>query len=182
MKLIHYSKDPIERLDPGFYKNLILKKVGNPNGIVIDELLEEIEKAQSGGAKPLGFWVSVEDDPEEGWKSWCVNAEYELESLAHEYEVIIEPNSNILIIDSTEKIISFSEKFRADSIEFGSENCFRIDWINVKKEYQGIIISPYRWDCRLNPLTIWYYGWDCASGCIWDLECIEEFKLISENK
>jgi len=38
----------------------------------------------------------------------------------------------------------------------------------VSKEYDGIEIAPYQWDARLS--LIWYYGWDVASGCIWNLD------------
>lgn len=46
-----------------------------------------------------------------------------------------------------------------------------IDWSAVAAQYGGILIAPYQWKRRLE-LT-WYYGWDCASGCAWDLSLIE---------
>ncbi len=52
---------------------------------------------------------------------------------------------------------------------------YQLEWDKVKDKYQGIIIAPYQWECRLALETCWYYGWDCASGCIWDLDCIKEF-------
>jgi hypothetical protein len=30
------------------------------------------------------------------------------------------------------------------------------------------------WECRLDPAAAWYYGWDCASGCVWNLEVIAD--------
>ena len=45
----------------------------------------------------------------------------------------------------------------------------------------GIIISPYQWDCRLALESGWYYGWDCSSGCIWDISCIQDFIFLEEN-
>lgn len=45
-----------------------------------------------------------------------------------------------------------------------------ISWKKVRKNYDGIIIAPYQWDCRNASETTWYYPWDCASGCIWNLE------------
>lgn len=59
---------------------------------------------------------------------------------------------------------------------------YELDWLKVKQKYQGIIIAPYQWKCRMAQETKWYYGWDCASGCIWDLDCIDEFKLIEINE
>jgi len=51
-----------------------------------------------------------------------------------------------------------------------------INWPAVAEKYDGIIIAPYIWQRRLsdNPDHFWYYGWDCASGCIWNTEVIEE--------
>ena len=50
---------------------------------------------------------------------------------------------------------------------------YMLDFLKVMDEYDGIIIAPYQYSCRLmNSSTAWYYGWDCASGCIWNLGCI----------
>jgi hypothetical protein len=46
-----------------------------------------------------------------------------------------------------------------------------IDWQRVAEQHQGIIITPYQWECRYS--IDWYYIWDCASGCIWDPDAIE---------
>ncbi|QBI98814.1 hypothetical protein SEA_BOBBY_184 [Mycobacterium phage Bobby] len=49
-----------------------------------------------------------------------------------------------------------------------------IDWGKVAADYGGIIIAPYQWSRRMDPH--WYYTWDCASGCIWNLEAIESLE------
>ena len=61
---------------------------------------------------------------------------------------------------------------------------YQIRWEEVKTLWDGIIISPYNWKCRHSPSTEWYYGWDCASGCIWNVEAIKNYKLeaILEEK
>lgn len=51
-------------------------------------------------------------------------------------------------------------------------------WEEISSQCDGIMIAPYQWDMRLHTLFFWYYGWDCSSGCIWNLDCIEEFKLL----
>lgn len=35
---------------------------------------------------------------------------------------------------------------------------------------------------RLDNRCTWYYGWDCASGCIWDKDAIEHYYLIKEQE
>ena len=47
-----------------------------------------------------------------------------------------------------------------------------IDWPAVATDYPGLIIAPYQWSCRMSEFTRWYYGWDCASGCIWNADAI----------
>lgn len=49
-----------------------------------------------------------------------------------------------------------------------------LDWAAIGKLYDGIIIAPYLWERRLNGGAMWYYGWDCASGCIWNPRAISE--------
>ena len=55
-----------------------------------------------------------------------------------------------------------------------------MDWGYLATQYQGLIIAPYLWDLRLFG-PAWYYGWDCASGCIWDLTAVESFSLVSSD-
>jgi hypothetical protein len=47
-----------------------------------------------------------------------------------------------------------------------------IAWDRLRERYQGLIVTPYIWERRLTmgngPDAMWYYFWDCASGCIWD--------------
>lgn len=63
---------------------------------------------------------------------------------------------------------------------------YTIDWFQVVRNFPGIIIAPYLWERRnsnrSNWDSCWYYGWDCASGCIWDLRCIESFQMVEEMK
>jgi hypothetical protein len=125
-------------------------------------------------AKPHGFWVSVEGIQD--WKSWCEEEKYNLGNLLISYEIVLKEDAKILHLNSAKEILSFSKKYKKERAKHISE----INWNLVKSEYQGIIIAPYQWDCRFTLGTAWYYGWDCASGCIWDLTCIDEFKLIED--
>jgi hypothetical protein len=61
--------------------------------------------------------------------------------------------------------------YRALDQRFG-ERTMMIDWRRVASVYDGIIIAPYQWSRRLDGGARWYYGWDCASGCIWNATAI----------
>jgi len=54
-----------------------------------------------------------------------------------------------------------------------------INWPEVAKKYGGIEICPYLGSRRRDPTQTWYYGWDVASGCIWNKNAIVNIKDIS---
>jgi hypothetical protein len=158
IKLTHYSKTPVETLD--YFKKYIIE---------IDAAL-----LPTSFKKPVGLWVSV--DEEYGWKEWCLIEGFRLESLSYKYEVVLKSNANVIILTTKEEIIDFSAKyFKKGEYWFDS----KLDWAKVKETYQGIIITPYQ--DGLDEEYSWYYGWDCASGCIWDVSCIKEFNLIEHK-
>jgi hypothetical protein len=156
MRLIHYSENKIHQLEPIDYKETYTLRIG----------------------KPHGLWVSVEG--EEDWKSWCEKEDYCVEKLRYAHLVTLKSDAKILHLKTPEEIVDFTEKYKRKIIPYNID-FYQISWGKVKKYYQGIIIAPYQWDCRLSSDTAWYYGWDCASGCIWDLSCIEQFKLIEQT-
>ena len=153
MRLIHYTKEKFS--------------------------LEQIEYAElqlSFQSKPAGFWVSVEGPYD--WEWWCKAETYNLENLVVSYEVKLKENAKILYLETETEIFEMAKKYPAKIRTWDAESdTYRLDWNEIKKEYQGIIIPQYLWECRLSQKSCWYYGWDCASGCIWDLSCIEEFNL-----
>lgn len=164
MRLIHYSKNPITKLKHKPY----------------------LQSELSWQAKPNGLWISVEGEKlGHTWKEWCEQEDFCIESLAHSYELILKENSNILHIKTPLELLEFTKKYpflrEQWNDPIGREICdaYELDWTKVKEDYQGIIIAPYQWDCRCACETVWYYGWDIPSGCIWDINCIKEFNLCS---
>ena len=122
------------------------------------------------GDKPKGFWVSILG--ENDWKSWCESEEFRTGSLENEFDVFLSESANILYLTSADDLFEFSVNYKDHSAP-GHRYNDDIDWDRLYMEYDGIIISPYQWVCRLDSKTSWYYGWDCASGCIWNLSVIE---------
>lgn len=156
MQLIHYSHAVVE-----------LNK---------SEVYEEEKKWL---AKPDGLWFSVKGKCD--WKWWCEGENYRTENLAVAHEIKLKSDAKILYLNNEEELFAFTRQYRKPSRIFDNEtDTYEIKWSEIKKLYQGIIIPNYLWDCRLALESSWYYGWDCASGCIWDLSCIESFKVIQE--
>lgn len=137
-----------------------------------DRPLTEIHSVEQHGEialKPRGIWLS-DDDCEDNWRTWCIGERFRLETLAIRHEIILRPDANVLIVPSAYELDAFTS-------EYGSPHSvvstFYIDWKRVAERYQGIVITPYQWSRRMADHTFWYYGWDCASGCIWDVNAVE---------
>lgn len=132
-------------------------------------------------AKPNGLWFSVEGPYD--WKWWCEGENFDIENLTVSYEIKLKKNAKILYLETEAEIFDMTNQYpflksQWNNVE-GRRLCatYELDWNKVKQSYQGIIIPQYHWECRMSQKSCWYYGWDCSSGCVWDLDCIEEFKL-----
>jgi hypothetical protein len=130
------------------------------------------ESEQKMGQKPQGFWISV-DDNGEGWADWCRDNDYRVEHLTHIHNVELHSDAYIILINNEKEIDTFHN---AHKVTWAGPYDW-IDWKSVAKKYQGIIIAPYLWSRRMDADCIWYYGWDCASGCIWDASAIASISL-----
>lgn len=121
--------------------------------------------------KPRGFWISVPGEYD--WKQWCIEEEFRTEALSNEFDVQLRPNARILTLSTVAEINVLSTLFPGESYTTmgspGEDNA--VGWRDIESRCDGIIISPYQWACRLS--VAWYYSWDCASGCIWNLDAIE---------
>lgn len=118
------------------------------------------------GMKPHGFWLSVDDD----WKRWCDDdSGWEL-TPPHLFGVDME---RVLHLETSGDILDFTRAYGIyeDRVS-GAPYVYKIRWDVVAEQYAGIVIAPYCWPMRLDMECGWYYCWDCASGCIWDLSVL----------
>lgn len=122
---------------------------------------------QSRTMKPNGLWLSVDDD----WHRWCQDEGLNWSSEPGVAFEIVEP-SRVLMLSSVEDIDAFTEKF----INLFSDQ-YRTDWGLLAERFAGLLIAPYQWERRLHFGTSWYYPWDCASACIWDLSVVRQVAL-----
>jgi len=157
MKLIHYASNAVEF---------------DPERIYIDK--------EDAILKPAGLWVSVQGDYD--WRWWCEQTDW-VDNITHAHEVKLKDDANILHLNSPSELMNFGEKYPNTDPEYARYEKLMtmfLDWTRIKQDYQGVIIAPYQWSCRFD--LMWYYGWDCASGCIWDLSSVEEFKVITHTQ
>lgn len=125
--------------------------------------------------KPHGLWVSVEG--EDDWPSWCREEHFGVDKLAAAHEVTLTDDARILWLETEDHVRALPDTFGRPT-KYGDVG---IDWQAVAERYQGIIITPYQWSCRMSLGTEFYYGWDCASGCIWDLDAIATFEHVGRE-
>lgn len=115
--------------------------------------------------KPWGLWLSVDDD----WRRWCDDDSGWTVADPHYFEVDTEA---CLALSSAEDIDALTREYGIPESGFRSDWIHKIDWARVAERYAGIVIAPYIWSRRLDGGASWYYGWDCASACIWDLSAL----------
>lgn len=107
------------------------------------------------------------------------------------YAVSLDFKKDILLLSSADDIDRFTEYYSIDSFSNSSNSHtdnmkfmpnilggLYIDWTQVAKQYKGLLISPYIFERRIYKDTAWYYTWDCASGCVWDVSCILRLEKI----
>ena len=141
------------------------------------EKLYDRDQARHPGFKPLGLWYGCGTE----WLEWINENEprWRGEWL---YSVVLQQNANILFLSSVDDMNSFENKHRNhDAFSICSpllktSLMVNIDWAMVAKDYDGIEISPYQWSERLE--RMWYYGWDVASGCMWNIRAISKLELL----
>lgn len=138
------------------------------------------QKPPMGFMKPLGFWVSVAGDDD--WPAWCRAEEFCLSSLEHVSEVKLVENANILMVTNGLQLDAIHYTYGVDTDGFkpsGSDErrYWSMDWRKVAADCDGIIIAPYLWSHRLDG-PMWYYGWDCASGVIWNLDAVASVEVV----
>lgn len=131
--------------------------------------------------KPRGLWLSVEGDGD-GWRDWCeANQPRWVAEWTHIYNVTLAPNANVLLLTSPAEIWDFNKRYSCSS-PWDSRIFWYIAWDKVSAAYDGIVIAPYQWACRLDEEAPWYYGWDCASGCIWEPRAIASLELETDER
>lgn len=140
--------------------------------------LESREQDIEGGLKPKGLWVSVEGN-NDGWRAWCEAEQFGLDRLVVAHRVTLAEGANILHLTGAEQLDDFTANYSLTTgwLTAPDRLGYRIDWRAVADKYLGIVIAPYIWSRRLALHTHWYYGWDCASGCIWDPAAIASVEV-----
>lgn len=125
------------------------------------------------GPKPTGLWYSCGS----AWIDWLQSEmPHWADEVNYIYEIDVVPD-DFLALRSEEDVLKFTQKYgRAEELSLPWAH--GIDWPTVAKHYTGIEICPYIYTLRLDSRTLWYYGWDVASGCVWHPDGVSNIQLI----
>jgi hypothetical protein len=135
--------------------------------------------------KPEGLWVATD----EGWAEYCKGVGMR-RGWQWCYEVRLKSDACILTISNGAELDRFTRIYgRGNPLDAyfpelskagWSEEAehHAIDWPDLARRYQGILIHPYIADQRLSSFNYWYYGWDVASGVIWDADAIRALDVV----
>lgn len=144
-------------------------------------LQDNVYTNSSSSDKPKGLWYQINNS----WEDWC---KYNMpqwlgESNRGAYKVNLEiDKTNVLVINTLEKFDSFRDIYcsKHPYRPFDVESF--INWERVAQQYDGIEITHYLYERRLYKNCEWYYGWDIASGCIWNTNIVKVVGEITEVK
>lgn len=120
--------------------------------------------------KPFGLWYACGTGKE--WLAWLRSADPKgrLGPRGKYAYVLDVDTSRLLTIDTRARFAEFNKVARKTGVDLDRAISYEPDWEAVAKVYGGVEICPYRHEFRTK--VFWYYGWDVASGCIWDPEII----------
>lgn len=127
--------------------------------------------------KPKGLWFSVQG--EDDWYSWCTSEEFRLNGLRTTQRLRLKPSARVRYLPTLAAMYHFWREYgytwdwAGTALEGKGHENYGIDWNRVVVDYDAIIIAPYHWPLRMK--ADWYYTWDCASGCVWNLDAVESF-------
>lgn len=118
-------------------------------------------------AKPAGIWYSVNNS----WEDWCQD---------NEPGWLTDSRFRLDVTTSKLLTVGLSMRFDEFNDSYGEVAHGRrmINWKSVAEKYDGIEIPMYHWSFRMDPEYYWYYGWDCASGCVWNTKAINRVESI----
>ena len=125
----------------------------------IDRLRAVDPQEQDGAYKPRGFWYEVDGD----WRRWCESEMPQWLKGKKLYRLDLD-GENVLRIANVVEFDAFHREYCKREV---TKYDMAPDWRALSDEYDGIEIAPYLWERRLTGHTMWYYGWDCASGVLW---------------
>ena len=129
--------------------------------------------------KPQGaLWVS-DETADQPWSKLCFAYDNRPDRLIYRHTIVLSASARNLSITNSEQFDEFEGAFGTGVCVDGRKLVRNIDWCEVAKRYDAVIISPYQPQKAGKPIDsfsekrTWYDLWDVASGVILSPEAVE---------
>lgn len=150
----------------------------------VDDLEPADQSEDTGMGKPAGIWFSVG----EAWLDFGGESRmFAKVGYDRAYRLTLADDADLVHLSSKGDIFRFTDDFRLDLLEEyerlpgGANITYDLDWHAVADLWSGIVVVPYISTARLDPSVNWYYSWDIASACIWDVSVIGALEPVEAN-
>ena len=173
------------RADSGFYTHAIVavcRKMKVRFSITIRQhqsLRNLIEAIPESDWRPIPYWMDGGADVAEIYTPFKTEPDAAPVRLIGGPPPALRPgqHGDILEIRNLTDIDNFTEvyseaKSRSCLVKVGSGYGLHIDWVKVKENFKGILVSPFHPKAREQEKYHWH-TFDCASGCFWNTSCLE---------
>ena len=126
---------------------------------------------QKNGFKPIGLWYGIGTS----WIDWVISnmPDWECENI---FEIKLD-ESKLLKIGNSKVLKDFTFEYSKPLDHIVNTRFTLIDWNLFCATKGGIEINPYQYD---DAMLLWYYGWDIACGCVWNLSGVK-LKLLTDQ-
>lgn len=118
--------------------------------------------------KPNGLWLCEGDE----WWAVAISGLRSAEEMKYKTSFKVDI-SDVVILTNKQEIIEFHKKYKVNNSPIPFPDL--LNWEAVKKDYNGILITPYN---KIPILTegycSWHAAWDLSGGCIWNMHCLEK--------
>ena len=112
--------------------------------------------------KPAGFWSSPVSS-NWGWKEFCENEDWNLESLENSFMFYLKKGTKILKIHDIKDVTKYLKKY-----DYLGDDIYGFNHELLKNDYDGLEL--FLWDSwHLRDYCI-FYGWDVDSLVLWNLD------------
>ena len=123
------------------------------------------------GTKPKGgLWASRQDDPY-GWKKWCEQEKFWLDTFSMCFRFTLKDNAHILELSNRDQLIGLPQLIHKDEIFPYWLSC-RLDFEQLQKDYDAIEITD------IHKFSLALYGWDCNSILIMNPDIVEVKEVL----
>lgn len=144
--------------------------------IDLNRIIKKLEQRDIGfnrfvNKPDFGLWGSPVDSSC-GWKEWCENNEFHTDTLNVFDTWSLKQESNILIIDSFDDLVSVMEIYGKCDTRFPDTQY--LDFSKIMKDFDGMYLTDNgNGECHFGNGMLNLNAWDCESIVVWNPNVIE---------